>query len=402
LQQLSASFAVLGLYGFYASLKRVSRREWRQKFLIGSLISLIIPFFLVPGTGAGFYLRLLTAETAAQTLAMMGHASLGAHDVLIFDNGIAQVDLPCAGLKSLFTGSAFFLIASLILRRALTLRWVIGYGLFVVLLLIANTARVIALIWLSEVKQLRSIAETIHTPLGLVLFVAVCICGLVILRKTPPMMSPQPQSLDPARAPPISPIIFTACLFCVLIFAAFSVSAYRTSQDLRDYQIAAPPHLNLSAVPLTDTENRFFAARQKSSAKKWRFSSAGLSGYVLAVRSGAANGLHAPEVCLLGNGISVEDMSTQPFLNNGDGGHYRWLTVDDERRTAVYWMQSRDIITDDFRKRLFSYAVQGQRDWVMVTLLFDQRHNPAVSSDKQTVETLIETLRLHFKPQSRD
>jgi len=55
LQQLSASFTLLGLYGFASGLKHMTAQKWRHTLLIASLISLIIPFFLVPGTGAGFY-----------------------------------------------------------------------------------------------------------------------------------------------------------------------------------------------------------------------------------------------------------------------------------------------------------------------------------------------------------
>ena len=133
----------------------------------------------------GFYLRLITADAAAQILAVFGHASYGAHDVLIFDNGIAQVDLPCSGLKSLFTGTGFFLIASLILRRAVSLKWLMGYGVFAGLLILANTVRVTLLVWVLEVLEQRALAETIHMPLGLMLFCLVCLGGIFILLKIP-------------------------------------------------------------------------------------------------------------------------------------------------------------------------------------------------------------------------
>jgi len=222
LQQLSASFAILGAYGFFTTLSRVSTSSWRttlsrvstsswrKGLVMAGLTALALPFALVPGTGMGFYLRLLTADAAAQILAMIGHASLGAHDVLIFDNGIAQVDLPCSGLKSLFTGTGFFFVASLIMGREVNLKWMIGYavfaGLLIVantlrvnlkwmigyavfagLLIVANTLRVTLLIWVSEILEYRDIAETIHMPLGVMLFCLVCTCAVFILIKLAPV-----------------------------------------------------------------------------------------------------------------------------------------------------------------------------------------------------------------------
>lgn len=398
LQQLSASFALLGFYGFISTLKFCPTNIWRQKFIIAGLIALIIPFFLVPGTGAGFYLRLMTADSAAKLLALFGHGSLAAHDVLIFDNGIAQVDLPCAGLKSLFTGSAFFLVASLILKRSVTFFWCIGYGLFVMLLLIANTLRVVALIWVSEILQARSIAETIHAPLGIALFICVCLSGLFILFKINTQTSAgvaQNEKQSNKDNPKRLAILSISLMIWISILGIFAQSHWTRSGGV-DYTIASPIGFELSPLPLTKIESQFFEARQKSSAKKWRFKSQGQSGYILVVRSGAANGLHAPEVCMLGNGISVDNMSTKDISNNQSKGQYRWLTVDNKQRTAVYWMQSGSTLTDDFRKRLFNYGVHGQRDWVMVTLMFDTKLNFATSTDKVTVETLIDQLNLHF------
>jgi len=122
------------------------------------------------------------------------------------------------------------------------------------------------------------------------------------------------------------------------------------------------------------------------------------SGSMLVVRSGAANGLHAPEVCMLGNGISVDQMETRIF----NSGKYRHLTVDNGRRNAVYWMQSERTITDDFRKRLGDFILGGQDDWVMVTILFDERLNLAESpNNKTSLDTLMLALQSHYGAEIR-
>jgi hypothetical protein len=119
---------------------------------------------------------------------------------------------------------------------------------------------------------------------------------------------------------------------------------------------------------------------------------------MLVVRSRAANGLHAPEVCMLGNGISVDQMQSRDF----GAGQYRFLTVDNGRRNAVYWMQGEQTITDDFRKRLSRFVFGGEDDWVMVTLLFDDRLNlDELSEDMSSLENLMQMLQSHYSTEIR-
>lgn len=389
LQQLSASFALMGAYGFFAGLARVSPAFWRKGLVMAGLAALALPFALVPGTGMGFYLRLITADASAQLLALIGHTSLGAHDVLIFDNGIAQVDLPCSGLKSLFTGTGFFFVASLLLRREVNFKWLLGYSIFAGMLIVANTLRVTVLIWVSEILLQRGIAEAVHMPLGLMLFCTVCFCGVLILYKMKPFQSEQPEGTATANSEVVRyglGIIISAFLFAMFLFTPQTV-------DVSHEALTLPDNLNVESIALTPTETRFFGARERTSAGKWMFEYQNFSGSMLVVRSGAANGLHAPEVCLIGNGISVDHMETRDLK----GGTYRHLTVDNGRRNAVYWMQSERTITDDFRKRLSNYVFGGQDDWVMVTLLFDERLNLSSSSDDETnLKSLMRELQTHY------
>ena len=390
LQQLSAAFALLGLSIFLTALKGFALQSWRRNLIMAGLAALALPFALVPGTGFGFYLRLLTADAAANILALLGHGSLGAHDVLIFDNGIAQVDLPCSGLKSLFTGTGFFLVASLILRRSVSLTWLIGYGIFVGLLVAANTIRVSTLIWISEIAQNREFAETIHMPLGLFLFGLCCLAGLYYLIRLPAdqkSVSMEAGFWMRSNWPVLAGVFIVLMIFAVMFNPA---SPDRNSP----IQIAAPAGMDLNEVGLTQVEIEFFAQRHQTSARKWQFSQGDLSGSILVVQSRAANGLHAPEVCLLGNGISVDHMQS---VNIPGNGQMRLLDVDDRRRSAIYWMQSGDTITDDFRRRLSGFIFRGQSEWTMVTLLFDQRLSAdAIAADDGALSRVIKDLQVQY------
>ena len=96
---------------------------------------------------------------------------------------------------------------------------------------------------------------------------------------------------------------------------------------------------------------------------------------------------------MLGNGLSVDDMQTRDL----NAGQYRYLTVDNGRRNAVYWMQSENTMTDDFRKRLSQFIFGGQDDWVMVTILFDERLNLSeLPKNKPSLDNLMTALRSHY------
>lgn len=388
LQQLSASFALFGFYGFAPAFLRMSPTLWRQGMVLAFLAALALPFALVPGTGAGFYLRLLTADISAMFLDWFGHSSMGANDVLIFENGIAQVDMPCSGLKSLFTGTAFFLAASLILKRPVTWRWLLVYGLFVLCLLSANILRVTTLIFLSEVQQWRDLADQLHVIIGVALFVGNCVLAVVFLR-----WLPKGETLT-GQFPPsklYGTIIASAAVGVFVLLFSTQPSVWNKSID-------APDFIQLDEAGLTPAEIRFFSARGQSHARKWRFTHDALSGSILVVKSRAANGLHAPEICLMGNGLTIDSMQSRDWddwQSQKGKGDFRALSLNEDRYSAVYWMQSDGLITDDFRKRLTQYALGRHNEWIMVTILFDQSlkldkidaKNPAVAELMQGLQS---------------
>lgn len=391
LQQLSASFALLGFYGFAPMFTGLSPALWRQGLVLAFLGALAVPFALVPGTGAGFYLRLLTADISAALLALIGHGSVGANDVLIFENGIAQVDIPCSGLKSLFTGTAFFLAASLILKRTVSWRWLLVYGVFIFCLLSANILRVTVLIFLSEVMGFRAFADQIHTVLGLALFAINCIIAILLLR-----LIPFRALEDGAFASPR--FGFGLAAGAVITASIFLIGQAQTTWD---HQIGAPDIAQLTPVELTTTETRFFAARGKTNARKWRFEQNALSGSILVVKSRAANGLHAPEMCLMGNGLTIDAMDSRSWddwsLQKGKGD-FRALSLNAQSYSAVYWMQSADLTTDDFRKRLTQYALGRHNEWIMVTILFDQGLKlDKIDGKNPAVAELMQRLRNSYK-----
>jgi hypothetical protein len=83
-----------------------------------------------PGSGAlpfgefmqvfvGYPMRILTAMLVRDGLAAAGIGAIGVDTILVFESGVSQVDLPCSGVKSLWTGALFLIAATWIERRPL-------------------------------------------------------------------------------------------------------------------------------------------------------------------------------------------------------------------------------------------------------------------------------------------
>ncbi len=377
LPQMSLTFALIGVYGFAGLVPRW-RPWWGAGIFAALLIALVLPFGLSAQTGAGFFLRVTATETAAEILNLFGVSFISAHDVLIFENSLARVDAPCSGLKSIFTGSAFFLAASLMLRRRLSPRWLAAYGAFLLLLLTGNIARIVILVTLIEVYDAHPLAELLHIPLGLLFFILACAAGTWFLTLVAPQASFQAQPEKPRAAFSQSAMVTSVVPF-LAVALAFIFAPVNSDANTVAPVLSAPAREVYTRLDLTPAEIRFYNTHPQTNAMKWRFETAEYSGSVLMVRSSALTAMHAPEICFEANGFSINKMTTKTAPEDKT---YRELSVGDPAMNAFYWMQSRATITDSFTTRLNRYALHGENDWVMVTILFD--NGPNFSMKKTT------------------
>jgi exosortase O len=113
-----ASYGLLGLW--------LSPPTWRAGLPAALLLIGALPFGEHMDTFIGYPLRIATARLVSQGLAGVGVPNLGVDTILIFENGISQVDSPCSGIKSLWTGALFLLAATWIERRPLNRRWLLA------------------------------------------------------------------------------------------------------------------------------------------------------------------------------------------------------------------------------------------------------------------------------------
>lgn len=381
LPQLSATFAMIGAFGF-AGLVHEWREKWNASLFYALLIALALPFAVTSQTGFGFFMRVAVTDAAAQILDLLGVALLSAHDVLIFENSLARVDAPCSGLKSLFTGSAFFFAASGLLQRRMSLKWLLVYGAVLAFLFSGNITRIVILVILLETFQAPALAELLHIPLGLLFFILSCAAGVFLLTKIE-TRAPQEQE---KTSPPISPTL--GGLVCLgvtsMAVALIPIRGLEAGAPL----ITPPAYGDYQHLPLMRAETQFYNSNPQTAAKKWRFAIDELSGSILFVRSSALTAMHAPEICLEAGGYKVTDMATHRVAPHET---LREVSLGEPSIRAMYWMQSTATVTDSFTTRLKHYALKGENDWVMITVVFDN----SAALNSETMIAFFKELKQH-------
>lgn len=360
-----ASYGLLGLW-----LRPV---YWRQGLPAALLLVGALPFGEHMETFIGYPVRLVTARIVSDGLAALGAPNFGVETILVFENGISQVDNPCSGVKSLWTGGLFFLAATWIERRRVDARWLLCALAFAALLLAANLARVAILVGVGQALSWRLLAEMLHLPLGVIGFVAACAAGLGLLRKFTRPLDPLPaQDADASTAVP-RPV------WLAPVFGLALVGLALLSTPLPEPVSAAPPEwtftpdLEVVEWPLTPKDLAWLESDGPVDGQRYRFTWRGFQGSLLFITSQDWHTQHRPERCFSVYGLEVQE--SRPALIEADFP-LRLLTLgppgSQALYTAAYWLQSADRVTADYAARVWDDLNLQSQPWVLVTVLFDQ------------------------------
>jgi exosortase O len=359
---LSALLFGVGSYGL-AGLY-VDGDRFRRALPAALLLIALLPFGDQADTYLGFTARVATARVVAAALAACGQGALPVETILILENGAAHIDVPCSGVRSLWTGLLFFLAATCLLRRRLGARWALIGILLAASLLVENLARVAAVVLLAAGLGLRRAAEVIHAPLGVLGFALACGLALALLRRFVPAVDEgAAAAARPRRARGLAPLLAGSLLALTALHARRPAAAAPPPPP----RLALPGALVAQALPLTVGETDLFR-RWGGAADKRRFRLGEHEGTLLAVFSRSWRAHHAPEVCLAGSGVRVEDLHD---LALDAGAVVRVAAADGGRRTAVYWFQSPSRTTGDLAARIWDDVSGRERRWVQISLLID-------------------------------
>ncbi len=401
IEQISVILFALGTYGLCGLFLQPS--VWRKGLPAAALVACILPFCTQFGTGLGFPVRVLTARAVEQMLSAWHIAAVSSYDIIVLENGIAHVDLPCSGLRSLWTGTLFLLATTWLENRQIGTRWLLVYISSLLLQVVANIVRVLVLVVITHVLKETIYAQMLHVPLGLLGFT--CACGLTwaMLQSVPKQGSrgaggqgsrgdsgasrvrgfPRHRELacfrlgirDKGELGVNSASLSAQALLLVVVTTLALIAQLRHPQKepLSIASLRWPSQIVSERVSLTEAEQSFFDNTSTAVPEKRRFILGELSGSILLVPGTSWNSYHPPELCFVGSGLKVDRTERKWLTPNVIA---RWLSLQNGKLSATYWFQSPGQTTDDFLSRLWSQVTRRQKTWVMVSVLFDSSKTP--------------------------
>lgn len=396
---LSASLFGLASYGLLGLWLHPAR--WRQGLPAALLIVGTLPFGEHLDTFIGYPVRIFTAALVRDGLNGLGIESVGIDTILVFENGISQVDIPCSGVKSLWTGGLFLLAATWIEGRRINLRWLLIALLFVILLLAANLARVGILVLVGQVAGWRMLAEMLHVPLGMLGFGAACAAALALLRWSGKEPLTRPIHLREASHQAIQRPAWLAPLLLAAVAGMGLLYTPRPQPALAAPEAANwrfPNGLSTKAWPLTQGELDWLTGEGAQSAERWRFSWQGRNGSLLIVSSASWRGHHRPERCFEVYGLIIQNSYAHlaaPVFP------VRVVSLGEDRQdrlfSAAYWFQSAETTTDDYAARIWADLSPEKQRWQLITVLFDDTVDPTDSISVELYAALRSTVQDHLK-----
>ncbi len=399
---LSATLFGLATYGLLGLWMQSHR--WRQGLPAALLLVGVLPFGEHMETFVGYPLRLATARIVSSGLGGLGVPNLGVDTILVFENGLSQVDNPCSGIKSLWTGGLFLLAATWTDSRPLNRRWLLSGIVFATLLLVSNLLRVVVLVSVDQVFSWRLLAEMLHVPLGIIGFVAACLALVGMLRWTGTF--PATPQID-SQITLARPGWLALSLGIFLIFMALLYTPRVNPVSAAGAPVSAlgdhfPADLEARQWTLTSGETNWLSngGAIPVDAARWRFEWHGTSGSLLLIRSRTWRSHHRPERCFTVYGLKIQESQPNLVATNFP---LRQLTLGSPGNprpvySAAYWLQSADKVTEDYAVRIWDDLAPQPQPWVLVTVLFDQPVDFETSDTRELFNTLRETVQGSLEP----
>ena len=366
---LSAIFFGLASYGLVGLW--LTPASWRQGLPAALLLIGVLPFGEHMQTFIGYPMRAATAEIVRAGLAFAGIASNGVDTILVLENGIAQIDLPCSGVKSLWTGALFLLAATWLDKHALNARWLGVAFCFAILLFAANVLRIGALVLSAQVFNLPVVAQMLHVPLGVLGFVGACAAAVLGLRACKRVHDAPAQNKTFA---PAARWFAPALLLAVCGMAMLYAPRPETGLAIQTPAWNFPAALHTEPLPLKPDEIAWLTRDGAESAARFRFAYQGIRGTMILVPSKTWRAHHYPERCFQVYGLTTDASRAQIVTR---GFPIRAVTLrdpkTDARLDAAYWFQSAARTTDDYGTRIWADTAAPAERWVLVSILFDTR-----------------------------
>lgn len=378
----AASFLLGGysLLGFY-----LEEKLWMRGVFLAIIVTLTLPFIEHIQTFLGFPVRLMTANIVSALMHWMGISSISDSTVILTENSASVVDLPCSGVKSIYTGALFLCALFFFQRISFSCRTALVSLIFFASLLFFNIWRVFSLVYIYNVLQLPAAGNSLHVALGVGGFVASACLAWFLTKKflASPLSVPSTstsQTKDMKNMRWVI-IIFLLCfLFLDAVLTFSRVSQSSVASPSNDVTFALDiQNVSLKEIPLTEPEKRFFQNREVLFTKKYDGKTAtGMPFSLLFVSSKSWRTHHNPEVCLRGLGYQI---SRSELLQLSDSSMKVRQVRLDPRGTVLYWFASQNKTISDYSERVWAGILHPDTAWTLIEIgLNDQAdaQNPEI------------------------
>ncbi|MCK5871229.1 MAG: exosortase O [Methylococcales bacterium] len=380
---LSAVLFIVYAYGLSGHF--LSKNHWYAILLPVLLLILVLPFEQYLDLYVGFPLRLLSSKWAASILQVFQSQTISVESILVVDNKAAIVDLDCSGIKSLWVGLIFYLLLTWVEKYRLGLRWFLLSGLFIGLLIAANTARIVLLVILDLVLNQAELARLLHQSLGLLGFIVSSLIIWFLLHYFVPKNTPTSDA-PRKKVTFLQGFMSTLVILSVIGLAIYNYKPFqKPNKPLIKPQFKLSEKYHLSAIKLNPQEITFFK-NNASVAQKYIFEiphkQQTIKASMVLVWSQQWRSQHVPENCYLSQGYTIINKGVwtlEPQFN------VRYLNLRKIREhqspipfSGVYWFQSKNRTTPDYSSRVFDSFFKPKQSWVMVSILWQTPINPTL------------------------
>lgn len=353
--ELNVLSALLGVTALHLGLLafRRFRGSWiAQRQLWLGMLCLPAVYWL--NVTVGYQLQSLASTVAASMLRAYGLMVDARGTMLQLPGLTLAVDTACSGLKILFSGLLFGLVAAPALRPS-PVRTLLFWGLLLAQLLFANSVRVTCLA-MATLFVGQAPGEGLHQVLGLVVFVLVCVICLFYLRLTAAWGQPA-RTMDSAvrTAASTASIVpgdesekslsiqstpgLPSRAICLVMILLGLCAGLRQVQgrgpDPRTRTVESRPMLPArigpvlgEAAPLGASE-QLLARRPGVAVERRRFGST----LAVLLTSQGLKEHHPPQVCLKAGGFEVMEQQTE----HNPAGCVNHLTVRREGRPSHFF-----------------------------------------------------------------
>ena len=365
-QIISASAMIIGMYALLGMY--IEKQTWKRGFFIVGIIALSLPFAEHIQTFLGFPIRLFTAKIVSLIMGLIGLISVSDASVIVTENNATSIDVPCSGIKSIYTGIIVLLTMFFLKRATWSLKLVAVVIVYFSLLIIFNIWRVFSLVYIYDVLSFPAFGNTIHIGIGILGFVvSTYILWYLIDKYTSKGIEQSDLRTQKERSYKKLYLIVLLIIALILDTSYVIFRADKTQQIQSSSIVFSVPNLELQEMPFNHQEKLFFVNREIEFSKKYTGETkSGQAFSLLLISSKSWRDYHNPELCLQGIGYKIDDSKIMQLANL----RIRKLSLNDGKDTVLYWFVNKNKSVMDYSERVWEGIKNSEQVWTLVEVGF--------------------------------